>query len=58
MAGAVTDSDSEDETKEEVEEWTAVPPRIKGSPISVPALQTTENKSNHKLPRGASEEVG
>lgn len=58
MAGAATDSDSEDETKEEVEEWTAVCPRNKGNPESVPALQTTENKSDRKLPRGASEEVG
>lgn len=58
MAGAVTDSGSEDETKEEAEEWTAVCPRNKGNPESVPALQTTENKCNRKLPRGASEEVG
>lgn len=57
MAGAVSESDSEEEMKEE-EEWTAVRPRNKCNLESVPALQMTENKSNRKLPQGASEEVG
>lgn len=57
MAGAVSESDSEEELKEE-EAWTAVRTRNKCDPESVPALQTTENKSNRKLPQGASEEVG
>ncbi|XP_070777306.1 stress-induced-phosphoprotein 1-like [Enoplosus armatus] len=54
VAGAVSDSDSEEELKEE-EEWTAVRPRNKCSPESVPALVTTENKSN-QLPHRTSEE--
>lgn len=57
MAGVVSESDSEEEMKEE-EEWTAVRPRNKCNLESVPALQTTEDKSNRKLPQGASEEVG
>lgn len=57
MAGAVSESDSEGELKEE-EAWTAVRTRNKCDPESVPALQTTENKSDRELPRGASEEVG
>lgn len=57
VAGVVSESDSEDELKEE-EAWTAVRTRNKCDPESVPALQTTENKSDRELPRGASEEVG
>lgn len=56
MAGAVSESDSEEELKEE-EEWTAVRPRNKCNPESVPAL-VTENKSNHQLPYRTSDEVG
>lgn len=56
MAGAATESDSEEELKEE-KEWTAVRPRSKCNPESVPALVTTENKSNHPLPHRTSEEV-
>lgn len=57
MAGAASESESEEELKEE-EEWTAVRPRNKCSPESVPALVTTENKSNRQLPHRTSEEVG
>lgn len=45
MAGAVSESDSDEEFKEE-EQWTAVRPKNKYNPESVPALVTTENKSN------------
>ncbi|XP_040002451.1 RNA polymerase II-associated protein 3-like isoform X2 [Xiphias gladius] len=45
VAGAVSESDSDAEFKEE-EQWTAVRPRNKYNPESVPALVTTENKSN------------
>ncbi|KAE8300570.1 Stress-induced-phosphoprotein 1 [Larimichthys crocea] len=54
VAGAVSESDSEEELKEE-EEWTAVRPRNKCNPESVPAL-VTENKSNHQLPYRTSDE--
>lgn len=53
-AGAVSESDTEDELKEE--EWTAVRPRNKCNPEPVPALMTTENQSNHRLPHRTSEE--
>uniref|UniRef100_A0A8P4FZA5 Uncharacterized protein n=1 Tax=Dicentrarchus labrax TaxID=13489 RepID=A0A8P4FZA5_DICLA len=62
VAGAVSDSDSEEELKEEEEEkeekeeWTPVRPRNKFNPESVPALVTTENKSNRQLPHRTSEE--
>ncbi len=56
MAGAVSESESEEELKEE-EEWTAVRPRNKCNPESVPAFVTTENKSC-QLPHRTSEEVG
>ncbi|TMS22805.1 Flowering time control protein FPA [Larimichthys crocea] len=55
VAGAVSESDSEEELKEE-EEWTAVRPRNKCNPESVPAL-VTENKSNHQLPYRTSDEL-
>ncbi|TKS68653.1 STI1-like protein [Collichthys lucidus] len=54
VAGAVSESDSEEELKEE-EEWTAVRPRNKCNPESVPDL-VTENKSNHQLPYRTSDE--
>ncbi|XP_074487369.1 uncharacterized protein LOC141765212 isoform X2 [Sebastes fasciatus] len=50
-AGAASESDSEEE-----EEWTAVRPRNRCNPDSVPALVTTENKSNGQLPHRTSEE--
>ncbi|XP_078130337.1 uncharacterized protein LOC144533082 isoform X2 [Sander vitreus] len=55
-AGAVSESDSEEELKEEVKEWTAVRPRNKCNPESVPALVTAENKSNGQPPHRPSEE--
>lgn len=57
MPGVVSESDSEEELKVE-EDWTAVRPKNKFSPESVPALMTTENKSNCQLPHRSSEEVG
>ncbi|XP_071360045.1 stress-induced-phosphoprotein 1-like isoform X2 [Trachinotus anak] len=54
-AGAASESNSEDEFKVE-EKWTAVRPRNKCSPESVPALVTAENKSNRQLPHRTSEE--
>lgn len=56
MARAVSESDSEEELKEE-EEWTAVRPRNKCHPESLPAF-VTDHKSNHHLPHRTSEEVG
>lgn len=56
MPGAVTESDSEEEMKVE-EEWTAVRPKNKCSPESVPAFIATENKSNHQPPIRTTEEV-
>ena len=57
VAGAVSESDSEEELKEEVKEWTAVRPRNKCNPESVPDLVTSENKSNSQPPHRPSEEV-
>ncbi|KAM9362829.1 uncharacterized protein ABDE67_010447 isoform 2-T2 [Symphorus nematophorus] len=54
VAGAVSESDSEEELKEE-EKWTAVRPRNKCNPEPVPAL-VTENKSNCQLHHRTSEE--
>lgn len=56
MARAVSESDSEEELKEE-EEWTAVRPRNRCHPESVPAL-VMDHKSSHHLPHRTSEEVG
>ncbi|CAK6983356.1 hsp70-Hsp90 organizing protein 3-like isoform X1, partial [Scomber scombrus] len=47
VLGAVSESDSEEEMKVE-EEWTAVRPKNKCSPESVPAFIATENKSNNQ----------
>ncbi|XP_073333808.1 uncharacterized protein [Pagrus major] len=55
VARAASESDSEEELKEE-EEWTAVRPRNKCQPESVPAL-VTDHKSNHHLPHRTSEEL-
>ncbi|XP_044047134.1 STI1-like protein isoform X1 [Siniperca chuatsi] len=55
VAGAVSESDSEEELKEE-KEWTAVRPKNKCSPESVPTLVTSEDKSNCQLPHRTSEE--
>ncbi|XP_028266837.1 stress-induced-phosphoprotein 1-like isoform X2 [Parambassis ranga] len=54
-SGAVSESDGDEDLKEE-EQWTAVRPRHKWNHESVPALSTTETRSNHKLPRRTSEE--
>ncbi|XP_030283002.1 STI1-like protein isoform X2 [Sparus aurata] len=54
VARAVSESDSEEELKEE-EEWTAVRPRNKCHPESLPAF-VTDHKSNHHLPHRTSEE--
>nr|XP_019963341.1 PREDICTED: hsp70-Hsp90 organizing protein-like isoform X2 [Paralichthys olivaceus] len=54
--GAVTESNSEEEYKEE-ESWTAVRPSNKCNPETVPGLMTTENKNNCKLPHRTSEEM-
>lgn len=56
MAGVVSESDTEEELKEE-EECTAFRPRNKCNPESVPDL-VTENKNNHQPPHRTSEEVG
>ncbi|XP_069545582.1 stress-induced-phosphoprotein 1-like isoform X1 [Brachyistius frenatus] len=59
---AVSESDSEEEEEEEEEkvredeQWTAACPRKKCSPESVPALVTSENKSNRQLLNRTSEE--
>lgn len=57
MAGAVSESDSEDVLKEEAQ-WTAVYPRNKCSVQSAPALVTTGNMNNCQLPHETSDEVG
>ncbi|XP_040893094.1 hsp70-Hsp90 organizing protein 1-like isoform X2 [Toxotes jaculatrix] len=54
-AGAASETDSEEELTQE-EQWTAVRPRNKCSPQSVPALKTAENQSNHHFPHRTSEE--
>lgn len=53
----MSESDSAEEFKQE-EQWTAVPSRNKCNLESVPALVTTENKSNWQLQYRTSEEVG
>eukprot|EP00064_Thunnus_orientalis_P015857 superscaffoldBa00003025_g15918 len=55
VPGVASESDSEEELKAE-EEWTAVRPKNKCSPESVPAFITTENKSNRQPPHRTSEE--
>lgn len=56
MFGVVSDSDSEDELKEE-EPWAAVHPTNECGAESVPALVTKESKSNCQLHHRTSEEV-
>ncbi|XP_026215995.1 stress-induced-phosphoprotein 1-like isoform X2 [Anabas testudineus] len=55
VAGAVSESDSEDVLKEEAQ-WTAVYPRNKCSVQSAPALVTTGNMNNCQLPHETSDE--
>ncbi|KAM8771816.1 uncharacterized protein AB9X84_005390 isoform 2-T2 [Acanthopagrus schlegelii] len=55
VARVVSESDSEEELKEE-EEWTAVRPRNRCHPESVPAL-VMDHKSSHHLPHRTSEEL-
>lgn len=55
-SGAVSENDGDEDLIEE-EQWTAVRPRNKWNHESVPALSTTEARSNHKLPRRTSEEA-
>ncbi|XP_041789978.1 stress-induced-phosphoprotein 1-like isoform X2 [Chelmon rostratus] len=55
VAGVVSESDTEEELKEE-EECTAFRPRNKCNPESVPDL-VTENKNNHQPPHRTSEEL-
>ncbi|XP_034756998.1 tetratricopeptide repeat protein 31-like isoform X2 [Etheostoma cragini] len=54
--GAVSESDSEEELKKEVKDWTAVRPRNKCNPESVPAPGTAEHQSNGQLLHRPSEE--
>ncbi|XP_034394397.1 hsp70-Hsp90 organizing protein 1-like isoform X2 [Cyclopterus lumpus] len=50
------EEDKEEEEEKEEEEWTAVPPRNRCNPESVPVAVTTETKSNGLPPRRTSEE--